>query len=144
MKTTSQTTRSFPKPVKFSLYVGAVVVLCLFNWIALQAQDSSKSLENRLAAALVEEVEADIELESWMLTISDDYLAIVETEIKLEPWMLIFSDDYIVDREPEIEIEPWMLTFSDDYLVISDADIIVEDWMTSTFLWDTAYLLARK
>ena len=123
MKTTSQTTRSFPKPVKFSLYVGAVVVLCFFNWVALQAQGSSISLESRLAAALVEEVERDIELEGWMLTISEDNLAIVETQIKLEPWML---------------------TFPDDYLVKSDTDIIVEDWMTSTFLWDTAYLIARK
>ena len=144
MKTTSQTARSFPKPVKFSLYVGAVVVLCFFNWVALQAQDPSKSLENCLAVALVEEVERDIELEGWMLTISDDYLAIVETQIQLEPWMLTLSNDYIADRELEIEIEPWMLTFSDDYLVKSDADIFVEDWMTSTFLWDTAYLLAMK
>jgi len=144
MKTTNQTTRSFPKPVKHSLYVGAVVVLCFFNWVALQAQGSSICLEDRLAAALVEEVEGDIELEGWMMTISEDNLAIVETQIKLEPWMLTFSNDYIVDREPEIEIEPWMLNFSDDYLVISDTDIIVEDWMTSTFLWDTAYLLARK
>ena len=144
MKTTSQTTRSFPQPVKFSLYVGAVIVLCFFNWVALQAQDSSISLENRLAAALVEEVEKDIELDGWMLTISEHYLAIVETQIKLEPWMLTFSNDCIADREPEIEIESWMLTFSDDYLVKSDIEIIVEDWMTSTFLWDTAYLLARK
>lgn len=144
MKTISQTTRSFPKPVKFSLYVGAVAVLCFFNWVALQAQGPSKSIENRLAAALVEEVETEIELESWMLTISNDYLAIVETEIKLEPWMLTFSNDYIADREPEIEIEPWMLTFSDDYLVNGDTDISVEDWMTSSFLWDTAFLLARK
>ena len=68
--TISQTTRSFPKPVKFSLYVGAVAVLCFFNWVALQAQGPSKNIENRLAAVLVEEVEAEIELESWMLTIS--------------------------------------------------------------------------
>lgn len=144
MKTTSQTTRPFPKPVKFSLYVGSVVVLCFFNWVALQAQSPAKNLENRLAAALVEEVEAEIEIQDWMLTFSDDYLAAAETEIILEPWMLTFSNDFIVDREPEIEIEPWMLTFSDDYLVKSETDISVEDWMTSTFLWDTAYMLARK
>ncbi len=117
MKTTSQTTRTFPKPVKFSFYVGAVVVLCFFNWVALQAQGPSVRLENRLAAALVEEVEEDIELENWMLTFSDEYLANDETEITLEPWMLTFSNDYITDMEPEIEIEPWMLSFSDDYLV---------------------------
>ena len=144
MKTTNQTTRSFPKPVKFSIYVCAVVVLCFFNWVALQAEDPEKSLENRLAAALVEEVEAEIEVASWMLTLSDELLTAVETEIILEPWMLTFSNDYIADREPEIEIEPWMLTFSDDYLTESEPDIPVENWMTDTFLWDTAYLLARK
>jgi hypothetical protein len=144
MKTTNQTTRSFPKPVMFSLYVGVVVILCFFNWVALQAQGPSISLESRLAAALVEEVESEIEIENWMLTISDDYFAMVESQIKLEPWMLISSNDYIADREPEIEIEPWLLTFSDDYLGKSESDIFVEDWMISTFLWETAYLLARK
>ena len=144
MKTKSQTNRPFPKPVKFSLYVGSVVVLCFFNWVALHAEGPAKSLENRLAAALVEEVEAEIEIQDWMLTFSDDFLTAAESEIRLEPWMLTFSNDYIADREPEIEIEPWMLTFSDDYLVKSETDISVEDWMTSTFLWDTAYMLARK
>ena len=144
MKTTSQITRSFPKPVRFSLYVSAVVVLCFFNWVALQAEDPAKSLENRLAAALVEEVEDEIEVQDWMLTFSDDVLAAAETEIRLEPWMLTFSDEYIADREPEIEIEPWMLTFSDDHMATSESDLSVEDWMTSTLLWDTAYLLARK
>jgi hypothetical protein len=144
MKTTSQTTRSFPKPIRFSLYVSAVVVLCFFNWVALQAQAPSKSLEISLADALVEEVEAEAEIEPWMLTFSEDYLANVETEITLEPWMLSFSKDYIADRESEIEIESWMLTFSDEYLVLNEAEIAVEDWMTSTFIWDTVYLLARK
>ena len=144
MRTTSQSKRSFPKPVKFSLYIGAVVVLCFFNWVALQAEDPEKSLENRLAAALVEEIEAEIEVEDWMLTFSEDFLTAVETEIKLEPWMLTFSDDYIADREPEIEIEPWMLSLPDDLLETSESDLSLEYWMTSTFLWGTAYLLARK
>lgn len=144
MKTTNHSTRSFPKPFRFSLYVSAVVVLCFFNWVALQAQSPAKSLENRVAKALVEEVEAQIELESWMLTFSDDFITANEIEVRLEPWMLTFSDDYIADREAEIEIEPWMLTFSDEYLVKSETDIAVEDWMTSTFFWDTAFLLVRK
>lgn len=144
MKTTSQNTKPFPKPVKFSVYVGAVAVLCFFNWVALQAQDPFVNLEDRLAAAVIEEVEEDIELENWMLNISEDYLAIVETEIAVEPWMLTLSNDFIVDREPEIEIEPWMLTFSDDYLVKNETEIAVEDWMTSTYFWGTAILLARK
>lgn len=144
MKTKNQTTRSFPEPVKFLIYVGAVVVLCFFNWVALQAEGPEKSLENHLAVALVEEVEAEIEVQDWMLTFSEDFLAAAEPEIKLEPWMLTFSNDYIADREPEIEIEPWMLSFSDDYLATSESELSVEGWMTDTFLWGTAYLLTRK
>jgi len=144
MKTTSQITGSFPKPFKFSLYVSAVVVLCFFNWVALQTQAPSESPEISLAAALVEEVEAEIEIESWMLTISDDFMTANETEVRLEPWMLTFSNDYIADREPDIEIESWMLAFSDEYLAKSETENAVEVWMTSTMLWDTAYLLARK
>jgi hypothetical protein len=37
-----------------------------------------------------------------------------------------------------------MLTFADDYMANSETDLSVEDWMTNTFLWDTAYMLARK
>ena len=144
MKTTNQSTRPFPKPFKFSLYITAVVVLCFFNWVALQAQGPAKSLENCVTEALVEEVEAQVELESWMLTFTDDFMTANETEIRLEAWMLTFSNDYIADMEPEIEIEPWMLNFSDEYQVKSETDIAVEDWMTSTFFWDTAFLLVRK
>ena len=144
MKTTNQTTRLFPNPAKFSLYIGAVAVLCFLNWVTLQAQFPENSLENRLAAALVEEVEPEMEIEPWMLNISDDYLATIESEIILEPWMLTFSDDIIADSEPEIDLEPWMLTISEDYLASHEPDVTVEDWMTSTFLWDTAFLLARK
>ena len=144
MKTTSQSTGPFPKPFRFSLYVSAVVVLCFFNWVALQAEGPEKSLENHLAVALVEEVEAEIEVQDWMLTFSEDFLAAAEPEIKLEPWMLTFSNDYIADREPEIKLEPWMLSFSDDYLATSESELSVEGWMTDTFLWGAAYLLARK
>ncbi len=144
MKTTSQSNRPFPKPFRFSLYVSAVVVLCFFNWVALQAQAPSESLEISQAAAVVEEIEAEIEIESWMLTFSDDFMTANETEVRLESWMLTFSNDYVADMEPEIEIESWMLTFSDEYLVKSETEIAVEDWMTSTFVWDTAYMLARK
>jgi hypothetical protein len=144
MKTTSQTTRSFPKPVKFSIYVCAVAVLCFFNWVAIQAEGPAKSLENSLVAALVEEVEAEIEVESWMLTFSNDYIADREPEIEIEPWMLTFADDCLTTMETEIEVESWMLTFADDYMANSETDLSVEDWMTNTFLWDTAYMLARK
>jgi hypothetical protein len=144
MKTTNQSKRSFPKPARFSIYVCAVVVFCFFNWIALRAEDPKKSLENPLAAALVEEVEAEIELQDWMLTFSEDFLTADETEIKLEPWMLTFSNDYIADKEPEIKIEPWMLSFSDDFMETDESDLSLEYWMTSTFLWGTAYLLVRK
>ena len=67
MKTTKQTTSTFPKPARFSFYVCAVVALCFFNWVALHAEGPSKKaskLENGLAAAIVEEPEAEIKEES--------------------------------------------------------------------------------
>ena len=143
MKTTNQTTRPFPKPARFSLYVCAVAVLCFFNWVALQAQGPVKSLESCLAEALIEEAEPAIELQAWMLAFSEEFLA-VEEEIRLEPWMLTLSDDFAAGREPEIELESWMLSFSEDHLANSEPDLLVEDWMTETFLWDTAFLMAGK
>ena len=164
MKTRSQTTRPFPKPAKFSLYLGAVVILSFFNWVALQAQDPTGSIENPLAAAVVEEeaeiqlenwmlnvsdeymvdAEPEINLEPWMLTLSDEYLADAEPQIILEPWMLVFSDDFRADKEPELDIEPWMLSFSDGFLASGESKMTVEEWMTDTFLWDTAFMLAKK
>ncbi len=144
MKTTSQSTRSFPKPVKFFLYLTAVAVFCFFNWVTLQAQGPEKSLENRLTAALVEEIEAEIEIQDWMLTFSEDVLATEGNEIELESWMLTVSQDFIADREPEMELEPWMLSFSDDHLANGESELCVEGWMTDTFLWGTAYMFARK
>ncbi len=144
MKTLKHTTSSFPAPFKISLYVCAVVVLCFLNWVALHAEGPTKKLENQLDDALVEEVEAEIEVQEWMLTFSNHLLTSVEPEIELEPWMLTFSNDFIADREPEIEIEPWMLTFSDDYMVVNETELHLEHWMINTFFWETATMLARK
>jgi hypothetical protein len=73
MKTTSQTTRPLPKPVRFSLYIGAVAALCFLNWVALPAQ------------------------ESWMLNVSDDFMTASDTEIEFESWMLTIARDIIVE-----------------------------------------------
>ena len=62
MKTTSQTTQSFPETSRFIIYVFAVAVFCFFNWMVLQAQGQGKDAEIRLAAALFEEVEPEIEV----------------------------------------------------------------------------------
>jgi hypothetical protein len=136
MKTTSQTTRPLPKPVRFSLYIGAVAALCFLNWVALPAQGTAKSFDSHLAAAFVEEVETEVELESWMLNVSDDFMTANDIEIELESWMLNVSDEFMTASDTEIEFESWMLTIA--------RDIIVEDWMTNTLLWDTVFLLAWK
>ena len=144
MKATSKTTRPFPKPARFSLYLGAVLILSFFNWVALQAEGPSMSLENRLAAAIVEEVEAEIQLENWMLTYSDGFLADAEPGINLEPWMLTFSGVFTADSEPELDLEPWMLSYSDDLITSGESEMAVEKWMTDTFVWNTAFMLAKK
>ena len=57
-------------------------------------------MEVRLEAALVPVTETEIELEDWMLTISDEIAA--EEEIILADWMLIVPD-------PAPAIEDWMV-----------------------------------
>jgi hypothetical protein len=143
MKTTSQTTQSFPETSRFIIYVFAVAVFCFFNWMALQAQPTARNHEIRLAAALFEEAEQEIAVAPWMLDFSYGLLTAGD-DIEFEPWMLDFSVDLTAEREPEIELEPWMLTFSDDCLVEAEPGLVVEDWMTNRFLWDTACLIARK
>jgi hypothetical protein len=164
MKTTHQSTRSFPETSRFIVYVFAVAIFCLFNWMALQAQSQSKKPDILLAALQSEEVEPEIEVatwmldfsygfstageeievEAWMLDFSYDLTADMEPEITLEPWMLTYSEDIIADKDPEIVLEPWMLTFSDDCLGGTEPGLSVENWMINRFLWDSACMLARK
>ncbi len=71
MKTTKRSNRSLPSPVKFSIYLIAFAVVCFINWTALKASDPEpvevKSLESRLAAALVPAADPEPRLEDWML-----------------------------------------------------------------------------
>lgn len=113
MKTQANTNPTLPSPVKFSIYVIVVALVCFFNWNALKASDypkeESQSLEARLEAALIPVAENEIILEDWMLHIADDLA--LESEIVLEDWMLIVPDpapaieDWMVNTETWVQIE---------------------------------------
>ena len=79
MKTTKRSNPSLPSPFKFSVYIFAVAVLCFINWTALRAEnpteDRTRTLEERLADALIEEADPAPEIEDWMLNLSDDLMA---------------------------------------------------------------------
>ncbi len=172
MKTAKQTTGSLPRPGRFSLYICAVMVLCFFNWVAINAQTAEKvnKFNSPLAVALAEVDEPAIQLQDWMMDLENGYLAAnEETELNVEPWMLSFSNDYMAGtEETELNVEPWMLSFRNDNmagteesdikfepwmvnfeqrcLVVENEDEFpVENWMVSTCAWECATsLLAGK
>ena len=143
MKTAKQTTGNFPRPGRFSLYVCAVVVLCFFNWVAINAQTAEKvnNFNSPLAVALAEVDEPAILLQDWMIDFESGYLVeMEEPELKVEPWMLSFSQDYMAGTdESEISFEPWMVNFEQRCLVVEiEQEFPVECWMVNTGTWECA------
>ena len=77
MKTISNSKRRFPKPIKFAMNLVLVASLGFLNWMTTYANDSEmeeRSLENRLAEALIPEADPEPKLESWLLTLSEDLM----------------------------------------------------------------------
>lgn len=150
MKTAKQTTGNFPRPGRFSLYVCAVMVLCFFSWVALNAQTAKNvnTLNGQLTIALAEVDEPAIQLQDWMMDFENGYLAVnEESELNVEPWMLSFSHDYMAGAyDSEISFEPWMVNFEQRCLVVEEEqDFSVECWMVNTCTWEcTGRLIARK
>jgi hypothetical protein len=150
MKTAKQTTGNFPRPGRLSLYICGVVVLCFFNWVALNAQITrmADNFNSQMVIALEEEDEPAIQLQDWMMDFENGYLAVnEEPELKVEPWMLSFNQDYMAGTdESEIIFEPWMVNFEQRCLLVDDEqDFPVEYWMVSICTWEcAARLLAGK
>jgi hypothetical protein len=150
MKTAKQTTGNFPRPGRLSLYICGVVVLCFFNWVALNAQITrmDDNFNSQMVIALEEEDEPAIQLQDWMMDFENGYLAVnEEPELKVEPWMLSFNHDYMAGAdESEISFEPWMVNFEQRCLLVEDEqDFPVEYWMASICTWEcAARLLAGK
>ena len=150
MKTAKLNTVTFPRPGRFSLYICAVLVLCFFNWVAVNAQHTVdfETINPELVIAIAEETEPAIQLQDWMMDFEGGYLAeMVEQELKVEPWMLSFTPDYITGTdESDISFEPWMVNFEQRCLVVDDEkDFPVECWMVCTRTWECApVLLAGK
>ncbi len=144
MKTQKNTNPTLPSPVKFSIYIIAVALVCFLNWNALKASDFQKietnTLEARLEAALVPVAEESIELEAWMLEVVDGCLFAEnnEPEIALENWMLEIGGYLIAEStEPQIALEDWML-------IVPDTAPAIEDWMVNTETWIKVEFLATK
>ena len=77
MKTINNSKRRFPKPIKFAMYLVLVATLGFLNWMTTYANDSEmeeRSLETRLAEALIPEADPEPKLEGWLLTLSEDIL----------------------------------------------------------------------
>jgi hypothetical protein len=150
MKTAMQTTQEFPRPVRFSLYMCAVAILCFFNWVALNAQSVpfADNTDSHLARVLAEENEPDLPLQDWMMDLETGYLAAaVEPVLSVEPWMLSFNHDYMAETgDSEISFQPWMVNFEQRCLVVdAEQEYSVECWMVSTCTWDCGNkLLAKK
>jgi hypothetical protein len=150
MKTTKRSNQTFPSPIRFSIYLFAVAVLCFVNWTALRAddpvEDMTSTLEERLFDALIEEADSDPELENWMLNFADDYLvANKEQDIVLEDWMLNFADDYhSANTEHDIALEDWMIDCDIFCSIDSEKEQILKEWMVNTDEWSRNELLAKK
>jgi hypothetical protein len=106
----------------------------LKSGVDLNEMTPDRVWEYRLKSALVEVHEADIELESWMVSGAVFEPVDRETEIRLEEWMTGYYGPslsfLIVEPEPEPELEEWML--DSEYFITEPADedpLELEDWM---------------
>lgn len=118
MKTINNSNKRFPRPFKFAMYLVLVSALCFLNYMTLSANDPGynqvKSLEIRLAEALVPVADPEHELEDWILTFSQNLdVENKETEINLETRL---AEALKPVADPEPEIGEWMLTLSDELL----------------------------
>jgi hypothetical protein len=126
------------------------MVMCFFNWVALNAQTVEKvnNLNSQMAITLAVEDEGAIQLQDWMLDFENGYLSVnEEPELRVEPWMFSFSSDYMAGSdESVISLEPWMVNFEQRCLVVeNELDYPVESWMVSTITWECVpSILARK
>ena len=118
MKTQNVKTRDLPRPLRIMVFVCSIAMLCLPNWIVLNAGDPTESpseLDAKLAFALQETPEQEIELKKWMLCPEEwcDQVAVTEPDIPLEDWMLNFHGGFqVASKEPVIPLEDWMLDFN--------------------------------
>ena len=118
MKTKKKSNGKLASPFKFTVYLFALSIFCFTNWTDLKASDSLKSnanlLEERLSAILDDESDPQTVLEDWMLSFKNPQLVeVVEEDLKLESWMFDLSANKITASEPELTLEEWMVNGSD-------------------------------
>lgn len=116
MKTISNNNSKFPKPFRFTIYLIVVTVIGLMNWMTLSANDpgmvTTKSLESRLAEAIIPIPEPEPELEDWILTLSANIINESDESISSLETRLAEALEPVEDPEPALE--DWLLNFADD------------------------------
>jgi hypothetical protein len=118
MKTINNNNSKFPKPFRFTIYLIVVTVVGFMNWISINANDPSmktaRSLESRLAEALIPVPEQEPELEDWILSLSDNLTTEIDkSKSDLETRL---ADALEPVEDPEPELEDWIMNLSDDIL----------------------------
>lgn len=118
MKTKDVKTRDLPRPLRIMVFICSIVILCLPNWIVLNAGDPTESpseVDSRIAYAVLETPEQEIELQNWMLCPEEwcDQITGTEPDMRLEHCRLDFHGKFqVTSKEPVIPLEDWMLDFN--------------------------------
>jgi hypothetical protein len=118
MKTINNNESNFPRPFKFAIYLIAVFIVGLMNWMVSYANDSEMedvaNIETRLAEALVPLPDPEPELEDWILSLSENMIS------QSDPSVLSLESRLAEALEPVEEsvpgLEGWLLNLSDDIL----------------------------
>jgi hypothetical protein len=120
MKITKRSNRRLPSPLELSIYLCAVIVFCVINWILLKKavnpeQRAQKSLESMLVESMLEDLPP--------VTLPADRM--ISNDV----------DNFAESSEHAIRLEPWMLSLEAFSLFDTESEIILEDWMISTDTW---------
>jgi hypothetical protein len=106
MKTKKKSNGKLASPFKFTLYLFAFTVFCFTNWADLKASNSVDSnatlIEEGLSAVFEDDADPQAVLEDWMLSFCNPHLVeAVEEDLKLESWMLDLSANNITASKSE-------------------------------------------
>ena len=120
MKTKKKSNGKLASPFKFTLYIFAFAVFCFTNWTDLKASNSlesnTTSIEEGLSSVLADEADPQPVLEDWMLCFCNPHLVeAIEEDLKLESWMFDLSANNITASEPELILEEWMVNAAEFY-----------------------------
>ena len=143
MTTTTKKTTGTVKVTQMALYLAFVAVVAFLSCMTVRASGTDPDVVQ----------EDPQEIESWMLTFCEDYLAEESEEtILLEAWMINEESFSVVieeETDEDLRFEAWMFNFEllDGpvyYAELADEDLYIEDWMLSICCWDISDFMADR